>query len=99
MQRITRTKSFVFEGKIGDEIASKLSLWGRVFVKGELLIFSIDSGEIKARSMKADAKSSVRRIYIEPACGCRMEIDEIRDFENDTISYNLVEVKYCPQHK
>ncbi|MEZ0248956.1 MAG: hypothetical protein ABWJ97_06755 [Thermoproteus sp.] len=99
MQRVVRSKTFVFEAPISDEIVARLSQWGRVASKGVLTVFTMDSGEVKTRVVKEDARSRVRRIYIEPSCGCLLELDEVRDFERDTLYYRFVKFEPCPKHK
>ncbi len=99
MQRVVRTKTFVFEAPISEEIVSKLSLWGRVTSKGNLTIFAMDSGEIKTKILKEDARNKVRRIYIEPSCGCVLTLDEVRDFDKETLYYKFIKYEPCPQHK
>lgn len=99
MQRIVRTKTFVFEAPISDEIISKLSLWGQVASRGRLTVFVMDSGEIKTRVVKEDARNKVRRIYIEPSCGCKLTLDEVRDFERDSLYYKFIKYEPCDKHK
>ncbi len=99
MQRVVRTKTFVFEAPISDEIVSKLSSWGQVASKGRLTVFTMDSGEIKTRIVRENARSRIRRIYIEPSCGCKLILDEVRDFEQDTLYYRFVKYEPCDRHK
>ncbi|AEA11793.1 MAG: hypothetical protein ACP5I3_01925 [Thermoproteus sp.] len=99
MQRVVKTKTFVFEAPISEEIVARLSQWGRVASKGSLTVFTIDSGGVTTKVVKEDARSKVRRIYIEPPCGCLLVLDEVRDFERDTLYYRFVKYEPCDRHK
>ncbi|MFB6489742.1 MAG: hypothetical protein TU35_000595 [Thermoproteus sp. AZ2] len=98
MQRIIKSRNFIFEGGLDDAIKARLGAWGRIIPKGDLVFFELDSGEVKVRALGGDARTSLRRIYIKPACGCVMELDEVRNFDDGSISYKLVKFKPCPQH-
>lgn len=98
MQRVIRSRSFIFEGGLDDVVKAKLSAWGRIVPKGNLIFFELDSGEVKVRALGGDAHTSLRRIYVKPACGCVMELDEVRNFDDGSITYRLVKFKPCQQH-
>ncbi|RFA92949.1 hypothetical protein [Pyrobaculum aerophilum] len=99
MQRALRGKSYVFEGELPEEVALLLEKWGKLVKRGEVAIYSIEQGEIKIRKISESPTKSVRRIYINPACGCVLEIDESRDFEEGRIAYALYKKRLCPEHQ
>lgn len=99
MQKVVRGKSYIFEGVLPEEIINVLQKWGSVVRRGEVTIFTVDSGEIKARKISDTPSSSVRRIYITSSCGCSMEIDETRNFETGEVSYAVYKTRLCPLHQ
>ncbi|KUO85468.1 MAG: hypothetical protein RXQ56_07910 [Thermoproteus sp.] len=99
MQRVVKTKTFVFEAPISEEIVARLSQWGRVASSGALTVFTIDAGEVTTKVIREDARGKVRRIYVRPPCGCLLVLDEVRDFEHDTLYYRFVRYDPCAQHK
>jgi hypothetical protein len=42
---------------------------------------------------------TVKRIYIEPGCGCLLELDERRDFEENIVAYSIYRKRLCTQHQ
>ncbi|ABL87522.1 conserved hypothetical protein [Pyrobaculum islandicum DSM 4184] len=99
MQKVIRSKSYVFEGELPEEISTLLEKWGRLVKRGEVAVYMIDSGEIKMRKISENPTQVVRRIYIHPSCGCMLEIDETRDFEQGKTTYTLYMKKLCQEHK
>ncbi len=98
MQRVVRSKVFIFEGE-PPEGAAVLENWGVLTKRDKISIFTIESGEIRVKKIREDITSVVRRIYIKPACGCLLTLEEIRDFENETVTYLVVDKKLCPSHQ
>lgn len=99
MQRVLRSKSYVFEGDLPEEAVLLLEKWGRLVKKGEIQVYSIEQGEIKVRKISESPTRSTRRIYINPACGCLLEIDESRDFEEGQVAYSIYKKKLCQEHQ
>ncbi|MEM1598664.1 MAG: hypothetical protein QXP31_05800 [Pyrobaculum sp.] len=99
MQKVVRSKSYVFEGELPQDILEVLTKWGNAVKKGEVCIYTIDTGEIKARRIVEGPMRTVRRIYITPGCGCVVELDELRDFELGSVSYSVYKKKLCPTHQ
>jgi hypothetical protein len=99
MQKVIRSKTYIFEGELPEEISSLLEKWGRLVKRGEVATYSIESGEMRMRKVADGPTYSVRRIYVEPACGCLLEIDERRDFEENKVSYSIYSKTLCPQHQ
>jgi len=99
MQKVIRGKTYIFEGELPEEISGLLEKWGRLVKRGEIITYSIESGEMRMRKVADGPTYSVRRIYIEPGCGCLLEIDERRDFEENQVSYSIYRKTLCPQHQ
>jgi|GEM_PF-706007 hypothetical protein len=99
MQKVIRGKTYIFEGELPEEISGLLEKWGRLVKRGEITTYSIESGEMRMRKVADGPTYSVRRIYVEPGCGCLLEIDERRDFEENQVSYSIHRKKLCPQHQ
>jgi len=99
MQKVIRGKTYIFEGELPEEISGLLEKWGRLVKRGEITMYSIESGEMRMRKVADGPTYSVRRIYVEPGCGCLLEIDERRDFEENQVSYSIHRKKLCPQHQ
>ncbi|CCC81313.1 hypothetical protein [Thermoproteus tenax] len=99
MQRITKSKTFVFEAPISDEIVAKLKQWGQVSTSAALTVFTLGSGEVRIRVIRDTPSVKVRRISIKPECGCVLELDEVREFEKGTVYYRYIGYKPCEAHK
>jgi len=99
MQKVIRSKTYIFEGELSEEICGLLEKWGRLVKRGEITTYSIESGEMRMRKVAEGPTYTVRRIYVEPGCGCLLEIDEGRDFEKNKVSYSIYRKKLCPQHQ
>ena len=99
MQKVIRGKTYIFEGELPEEISGLLEKWGRLVKRGEITTYSIESGEMRMRRVADGPTYSVRRIYVEPGCGCLLEIDERRDFEENQVSYSIHRKTLCPQHQ
>lgn len=98
MQKIVRSKKFIFEGELPGD-AAILEKWGVLSKRDKISIYTIESGEIRVSKMREDATRVIRRVRIKPACGCLLELDEIRDFEKETVTYAIVDIKLCPRHQ
>lgn len=99
MQKIVRSKSYVFEGVLPDEVVALLEKWGRVVKRGEIYAYTLDSGEIKAKKVSESPSELVRRIYVHPGCGCVLELDERRNFETGEVTYSVYRQRLCPSHQ
>ncbi|MCU7787461.1 hypothetical protein ODS41_05945 [Pyrobaculum sp. 3827-6] len=99
MQKVVRGRSYVFEGELAGDVVTLLEKWGTVKRSGEVVIFSIDSGEIKIRKVSESPSAVVRRIYISPSCGCLLELDETRNFEEGRVFYSLHKLRLCQEHQ
>ncbi|MEZ0320144.1 MAG: hypothetical protein ABWK05_09195 [Pyrobaculum sp.] len=99
MQKVIRSRSYVFEGELPQDILEVLTKWGSVVKRGEVYVYTIETGEIKARKIADEPGRAVRRIYITPGCGCVLELDEVRDFELGGVSYSVYRKKLCPTHQ
>ncbi|MEM0369173.1 MAG: hypothetical protein QXT46_04835 [Pyrobaculum sp.] len=99
MQKIVRGKSYIFEGDLPHEITTLLEKWGRLIKRGEIVIYTIDTGEIKSKRLSETPTSVLRRIYIQQRCGCLLEIDEDKNFETNTVTYRIFKKRLCGEHQ
>lgn len=99
MQRVVRSRSYVFEGNLTGDVVTLLEKWGTAKKSGEVVIFAINSGEIKIRKVSEGPNSVVRRIYIGPTCGCLLELDEVRSFEEGRVTYSIFKLRLCQDHQ
>lgn len=82
-----------------EEAATLLEKWGKLAKKGEIAVYSIESGEIRVRKVAEGPTYSARRIHVQPTCGCVLELEELRDFEQMRVSYRVVAKKLCKEHQ
>jgi len=99
MQKVVRTKTYIFEGELPEEASALLEKWGTLVKRGQVTTYTIDSGEIRIRKVAEGPTYSVRRIYIGPSCGCLLEIEERRDFEEEKTTYSIYRKRLCPTHQ
>jgi len=99
MQKVVRSKSYVFEGDVPQEVSELLKKWGTLVKKGEVYLYAVDMGEIKVRKIADEPTKTIRRIYIMPDCGCVLELDETRNFENGVVTYSIFKKRLCPTHQ
>lgn len=99
MQRVVRSRGFVFEAPLPSGVEGLLGLWGSISRRGAVAAFVMESGEVRTRKVEEDARRSVRRISVAPPCGCLLELEEVRDFEAGSVSYREARRALCPRHK
>lgn len=99
MQRVIRSKTYIFEGELPEEVSTLLEKWGKLVKKGEVVAYTVESGEIRIRKVAEGPTYTVKRIYIEPSCGCLLELDERRDFEENKVAYSIYRKRFCAQHQ
>jgi len=97
--KVVRSRAYVFEGELPEEVVALLEKWGRLVKRGEVAVYSMDSGEVKVKKVAEDPAKVVRRLYISPGCGCLVELDEVRDFEEGKVRYSLAKTRLCPEHQ
>lgn len=99
MHKIIKAKSYVFEAEPPIDAINFLEKWGRLVKKGEVYIYTIEMGDIKSKKIEDSPTKSVKRIYINSGCGCVLEIDEIKDFDNEKTTYTIYKKKICKTHQ
>jgi hypothetical protein len=99
MQKIIRSKTYIFEGELPEEVSTLLERWGNLVKKGEVVAYTVESGEMRIRKVAEGPTYTVKRIYIEPSCGCLLELDERRDFEENKVAYSIYRKRLCAQHQ
>ncbi|MFN7105769.1 MAG: hypothetical protein ACK4M3_04220, partial [Pyrobaculum sp.] len=85
--KVIRSKTYVFEGQVPQDVVAHLERWGKAIRRDNITVYTIELGEIKAKKISESPTRAVRRIYINPQCGCMLELDEIKDFEQDSVVY------------
>ncbi|MFN3803874.1 MAG: hypothetical protein ACK4SY_02340 [Pyrobaculum sp.] len=97
--KVVRSKTYVFEGQVPGDVVAILEKWGRAIRRDAITVYTIEQGEIRAKKVSESPSQVVRRIYINPHCGCVLELDEIKDFERDNVSYVVIKKKICQTHQ
>ena len=97
--KVVRSRAYVFEGELPEEVVALLEKWGQLVKRGEVAVYSMDSGEVRVKKVADSPTKVVRRLYISPGCGCLVELDEERDFEEGKVRYSLAKKRLCPAHQ